>query len=149
MLICKQCYKTFIPLVLSLSFRLVHSFHYLHSFYFFLIYVFNLPQNKRSFIVKITISVHIDRYTIGRLTYRHRFTSIYGLYEYISILYTNFMIVLETGPVLNYSNPVLTFIFLYLYSLAVIVELFALSTLFSRPNIALGKLMRFFLFFKS
>ena len=47
----------------------------------------------------------------------------------------------DTGPVLNYSNPVLTFIFLYLYSLAVIVELFALSTLFSRPNIALGKLV--------
>lgn len=45
---------------------------------------------------------------------------------------------LETGAVLAYSDPVCTFIFFFLYACTLIVQLFALSTLFNGPNLALG-----------
>ncbi|XP_023336664.1 retinal-specific ATP-binding cassette transporter [Eurytemora carolleeae] len=43
-----------------------------------------------------------------------------------------------TGPVLEFSNPVCTFFFLFFYASALVTQLFALSTLFNRPNLALG-----------
>jgi ABC-type transport system involved in multi-copper enzyme maturation permease subunit len=44
----------------------------------------------------------------------------------------------ETGAVLQYSNPVLTFIFIFLYASNLIAFLFIISTFFNRPNLALS-----------
>ena len=43
-----------------------------------------------------------------------------------------------TGAVLAYSNPLLTFMFLMLYASALICFLFAISTFFDKPNLALA-----------
>eukprot|EP00092_Neocalanus_flemingeri_P060351 GFUD01072319.1.p1 GENE.GFUD01072319.1~~GFUD01072319.1.p1 ORF type:complete len:1563 (-),score=388.51 GFUD01072319.1:54-4385(-) len=43
-----------------------------------------------------------------------------------------------TGAVLAYSNPFLTFLFLFLYAASLICFLFIISTFFDRPNIALS-----------
>lgn len=44
----------------------------------------------------------------------------------------------EAGAVLQYSNPLLTFLFLFLYASALIIFLFIISTFFNRPNLALS-----------
>ena len=44
----------------------------------------------------------------------------------------------DTGAVLQNSNPVLTFLFLFLYASALISFLFIISTFFNRPNLALS-----------
>merc|ERR1719209_449618 len=44
----------------------------------------------------------------------------------------------DTGAVLQSSNPLLTFIFLFLYASALIAFLFIISTFFNRPNLALS-----------
>jgi len=43
-----------------------------------------------------------------------------------------------TGAVLDYSNPFLVFLFLFLYASSLICFLFIISTLFDRPNLALS-----------
>jgi len=60
----------------------------------------------------------------------------------ISIIIMVLLVCLEfkagTGAVLDYSNPFLIFIFLFLYASALICFLFIISTFFDRPNIALS-----------
>ena len=60
--------------------------------------------------------------------------------EYTSLIRKTLLTFLETGAILAYSDATCTFVFLFLYSAALITQLFVLSTLFNQPNLALGKL---------